>query len=173
MNASFSNHMKTPMAVALVSGLLLGVSPVWAAKKKSPTSTRSASTLETYSAEDPDPMETSASAITIPAGEAAGTAAPEIAESERATPPSSGNVRSGLTVPPPAVSTRWQTATFDSVPQAQADGVAKRLKLVEEIVRRYGRAYDYRSLTSKDLELILAELDAKADGALQSGNATK
>jgi hypothetical protein len=150
--------MKSFIVAATLLALVSGVSPAFAAKKKHPTKTRSTKQgVETYSAEDPDPMERSASAITLPAGDAAGIAAPE-----GATPPSAGSVRSTLDIPPPSVSTRWQTAPFDAVPQSQADGISKRLGLVEEILRKYGRAYDYRTLTIKDLQAILADLDAQA-----------
>lgn len=56
--------------------------------------------------------------------------------------------------------------TYDRVPQDQIDPVLTRLQLVEEIVRRFGRAYDYRTHTVRELEAILqqlkmASLDAK------------
>jgi hypothetical protein len=159
---------RIPIAAVTLSALLLGPSPAWAAKKKRASSTQSsAGALETYSAEDPDPMETSASAISIPAGEAAGVA--PASDRERPGAPSAGSVRSQSTPLAPASASRWQTAAFDRVPLTQADGIARRLRLVEDIMRRHGRAYDYRSLTVHDLEMILAELDAQAE--LQSRNA--
>jgi hypothetical protein len=144
------------LGVALPA-LLLGNTSAWASKKKA---------LETYSAEDPDPMEASASAITLAPGEAPGIAAPQ----ERPLPPSAGSVKIQAAPQGPAVSARWQTAKYDRVPTTQTDGISYRLRLVEEILRKHGRAYDYRSLTVKDLELILAELDAQAERGIVSGD---
>jgi hypothetical protein len=110
-------------------------------------------------------METSASAISVPAGEEAGIAP----QTDRPAPPSAGSVRVQAAPQAGPVSTRWQSARFDPVPQPQRDGIARRLGLVEEILRKHGRAYDYRSLTVRDLETILAELDAQAE--LQSRDA--
>lgn len=52
------------------------------------------------------------------------------------------------------------TTAFDVVPSDQTDALIKRLKLVETLIKRYGRAYDYRVLTTKDLEGLLAKLEA-------------
>jgi len=58
------------------------------------------------------------------------------------------------------VSTRSESQSFDPVPPAQAESIAQRLKLVEILIRKYGRAYDYRMHTLRDLESILMQLDA-------------
>jgi hypothetical protein len=51
------------------------------------------------------------------------------------------------------------TYTYDPVPSEQANAIAKRLQIVEILLRKYGRAYDYRIHTYKDLKKVLAELD--------------
>src|SRR5262249_42158984 len=51
---------------------------------------------------------------------------------------------------------------YDPVPVGQAEPLSRRLRLVDEMIRKYGRAYDYRIHTVKELEAILADLDAQA-----------
>jgi hypothetical protein len=48
---------------------------------------------------------------------------------------------------------------FDAVPAAQTDALSMRLVLVDALIRRHGRAYDYRALTVKKLQELLAQLD--------------
>ena len=48
---------------------------------------------------------------------------------------------------------------FDAIPEGYSDTIAERLKLIEKLIRDYGRAYDYRSLTSTQLQSILSELE--------------
>ena len=48
---------------------------------------------------------------------------------------------------------------FDQVPAEQVEGIANRLKLIDTLLRKYGRAYDYRTHTFKELEKILAQLE--------------
>jgi hypothetical protein len=50
--------------------------------------------------------------------------------------------------------------SFDPVPQDQAELIARRLQLIDQLIRRHGRAYDYRTLTVRQLESILARLEA-------------
>jgi hypothetical protein len=135
-------------AYFMIAVLVLAPSGAFAAKHSKKTAP------ETYTAADPDPMEASASAVT---SQQAGTAPPE----DRPAPPSAGSVHAQVTTTPPPSASRWQTAPFDKVPPPQTDGISRRLHLVDEILRRYGRAYDYRTLTVKDLEMIQSELDAK------------
>jgi hypothetical protein len=54
----------------------------------------------------------------------------------------------------PAVS-----APYDSVPTDQVKPIARRLQVVSEILSRFGRAYDYRSHTLRELEAILHGLE--------------
>jgi hypothetical protein len=49
---------------------------------------------------------------------------------------------------------------YDLVPSDQIDPLARRLQLVEALIRRHARAYDYRIHTVPELETILAKLDA-------------
>jgi hypothetical protein len=49
---------------------------------------------------------------------------------------------------------------YDPVPSDQIDALGRRLQLTDALIRRHGRAYDYRTHTVRDLELILAKLDA-------------
>lgn len=50
--------------------------------------------------------------------------------------------------------------SYDPVPSDQINALGRRLQLVDALIRRHGRAYDYRTHTVRDLELILAKLDA-------------
>ncbi len=49
---------------------------------------------------------------------------------------------------------------FDPVPENQRGAILKRMQLAEKLVHSYGRAYDYRVTTVKELEQILASLEA-------------
>ncbi len=57
--------------------------------------------------------------------------------------------------------------SYDPVASDQADSVAGRLKLVERLIRDYGRAYDYRVHTTQELERILNQLDSRSLKALE------
>jgi hypothetical protein len=52
-----------------------------------------------------------------------------------------------------------EKAKFEPVPPDQVDSIARRLKLVENLLRKHGRAYDYRIHTLKELESIQASLE--------------
>jgi hypothetical protein len=65
---------------------------------------------------------------------------------------------------PVAVSTTASHAaanvlSFDYVPEEHVDSVARRLAIVEKIIREHGRAYDYRAHTTHELLSILARLE--------------
>lgn len=49
-------------------------------------------------------------------------------------------------------------AGFDPVPPAYANSIAGRLKIIEKLIVDYGRAYDYRTTTTQQLQAILEEL---------------
>jgi hypothetical protein len=134
------------------ASLSISAGAAWAAKPKA-----RAEAHETYSAVDANPMEASASAISIPAP---GVQAPGHVPTG-ATPPSHGSVVATDAAAPGGG--RWRTIPFDSVPSGQADAISKRLRLVERLLTKYGRAYDYRTLTVKDLESILAYLEEEAE----------
>jgi hypothetical protein len=51
---------------------------------------------------------------------------------------------------------------FDNVPENQRAGIAKRLELVADLIKRHGRAYDYRQHTLKELRSIISELDDRS-----------
>lgn len=51
---------------------------------------------------------------------------------------------------------------YDSVPGDQKDAVLKRIRLVETLVAKYGRAYDYRAYTIAQLEKALNRLESDA-----------
>lgn len=65
------------------------------------------------------------------------------------------------TTPAPAKSPKApaQDLSYDPVPSDQIDGMATRLHLVEALIRRHGRAYDYRVHTVRELQAILAKLE--------------
>lgn len=52
--------------------------------------------------------------------------------------------------------------SYDKVPTSQSKPFVDRLHLVETLVSKYGRAYDYRSMTVPELEAVLEKLDAEA-----------
>ncbi|MGK5082647.1 hypothetical protein WDW37_05020 [Bdellovibrionota bacterium FG-1] len=55
------------------------------------------------------------------------------------------------------------TQPYDPVPVGQVEPLAQRLKLVETLIQRHGRAYDYRIHTIKELQEILSQLDKKSE----------
>lgn len=58
-----------------------------------------------------------------------------------------------------------KTAAFDTVPQKHVAELAERLKYANDILKRFGRAYDYRTTTLKDFKRILADLEATEENA--------
>jgi hypothetical protein len=48
---------------------------------------------------------------------------------------------------------------FEPVAREQVPSLAHRLKLVEKLLRRYGRAYDYRVFTNRELQQLLTTLE--------------
>ncbi|MEK6579413.1 MAG: hypothetical protein AABZ55_09330 [Bdellovibrionota bacterium] len=50
--------------------------------------------------------------------------------------------------------------SFDPVPGEQRELIARRLKIVEELLKKYGRAYDYRVYTAHELEMIIKDLES-------------
>jgi len=65
-------------------------------------------------------------------------------------------------VPAPAAQPKVVSSAFDSVPASQSEAILQRLKIVENLVRNYGRAYDYRTHTLKELQLIQSTLESTA-----------
>ena len=70
------------------------------------------------------------------------------------SPPAPHRVQAAASPAKPAL-----MATFDTVPADQAESISRRLALVEVLIRKYGRAYDYRSHTLHELQSILEQLD--------------
>ena len=60
----------------------------------------------------------------------------------------------------PAMMPVPSATNFDPVPPTRVDSILKRVKLVETLLKKYGRAYDYRTVTTQDLEKILAQLES-------------
>jgi hypothetical protein len=60
------------------------------------------------------------------------------------------------------------TKGFDLVPNNQTEPLIRRLKLSEQLVVKYGRAYDYRAMTVLELQSILDKLDADAQRQTQA-----
>ena len=59
---------------------------------------------------------------------------------------------------------KWQ---YDPVPSDKKTQVAERLRLIERLLVRYNRAYDYRAHTKRELVFILHQLDEGSDSAVQ------
>ncbi len=51
---------------------------------------------------------------------------------------------------------------FDSVPEKSRDSLATRLTLIQELIKKYGRAYDYRIHTTAQLKKVRDLLDHEA-----------
>jgi hypothetical protein len=66
------------------------------------------------------------------------------------------------TAMPPAAPTTAKV-NYDAVPIEQTDAFLKRLQLVSELIQKFGRAYDYRVHTVKELETILSDLKQPLD----------
>lgn len=59
----------------------------------------------------------------------------------------------------PQKQTLKQIDSFDPVPNAQREPITRRLRLIERLIRDFGRAYDYRAVTIAELTAILASLE--------------
>lgn len=74
-------------------------------------------------------------------------------------------------VPPPVATKPSERAwyvdpppvPYDEVPTQHIDSIAGRLMLVETLLREFGRAYDYRTLTSQQLRELLTSLRSNRD----------
>lgn len=54
------------------------------------------------------------------------------------------------------------SARYDAVPSSQTEPLIRRLHLVEQLISKHGRAYDYRTATVTQLQEILGNLDSQA-----------
>ncbi len=50
---------------------------------------------------------------------------------------------------------------FDAVPKSHTDSISNRLKIIDQLIRKHQRAYDYRTHTTQELKNILSKLDQK------------
>ncbi|MFL5814670.1 MAG: hypothetical protein ACJ763_13940 [Bdellovibrionia bacterium] len=92
---------------------------------------------------------------TLPAASAAPAAKAHKAAKAKAAMPAASAPKAAASAAAPA-------AAYDAVPSNQSDAILQRLKIVENLVRKYGRAYDYRTHTLKELELIQSTLEGTA-----------
>ena len=58
-----------------------------------------------------------------------------------------------------------ESSNFDSVPSEHVDEIAERIKYAYDILKRFGRAYDYRVVTLAEFRKILEDLENKNQGA--------
>jgi hypothetical protein len=56
---------------------------------------------------------------------------------------------------------------FDEVPKEKINEIAERMKYTYDILKRFGRAYDYRTTTLSQLKLKLEELESKKETSQQ------
>ena len=69
--------------------------------------------------------------------------------------------------PPPQSEVVTSQCAYDQVPASQVEPLVRRLQIVESLVTKYGRAYDYRALTVTQLEALLGQLDTQAAEAAE------
>ena len=108
-------------------------------------------------------------ALGFPALAARKGSAPEIysaiedsqAPPEAVAPPAATTpAQTSPTLPPPPM-TSEREPPYETVPSSQLDAFHRRLQLVDLMMREHNRAYDYRTLTIKQLEKLTHDLSAK------------
>ncbi len=57
--------------------------------------------------------------------------------------------------------TKSEEESFDVVPSSKIPEIAERVKYAYDILRRFGRAYDYRTTTLSELKKILQDLEGE------------
>ncbi len=76
--------------------------------------------------------------------------------------------RQAEAAPAPALAPKQETRiNYDKVPASETAPLMQRLKLVEQLIERHHRAYDYRAFTVKQLQEILKALDEPFEKAFQ------
>ncbi len=85
-----------------------------------------------------------------------------VAQATIPTKPQQAGIAAKTPTAPQVFSAKEELGFFDPVPSDQVEALGRRLKLVETLIQRHGRAYDYRMYTIRDLERILASLDTPA-----------
>ena len=117
-----------------------------------------------YSATEPDTLEAPS-----PAKAPAARQPRQAAGVARTAPPAAPSQLTATAQPAQATSHLPDSAlSYDLVPSDQLDPLAKRLQLVELLIRRHARAYDYRTHTVRELGMILAKLDAETTPVSQA-----
>ncbi len=111
-------------------------------------------TVETYSAIDSDPESAPADDLTSQVRGASAGAPPEVKKAAR-------KAKTLQTAPAPEAPAA--PLGYDFVPEAQARAISKRLKLVEALLLRHQRAYDYRAYTVAQLQAIYAKLELERE----------
>jgi hypothetical protein len=104
--------------------------------------------LEQYPAIDPAVVLEATPAVQHPK-----LAAPKVATPTVSQPPVVAQLAQAPQAP---------TKKFDAVPSQHVESIALRLQLVEQILRKHGRAYDYRVHSTRELRGILKALDQSA-----------
>lgn len=107
-------------------------------KKKSPTTKKSAP--EIYPALESD------------------EGAPLLMEAQKQRPPASVNLTQRAES---SSSTLENQKDYDVVPKQLSTPLIRRLQLVQILIQKYNRAYDYRTRTTSELEKILMDLETK------------
>jgi hypothetical protein len=139
----FANQSSIALVVVTCAWLSGSFSTqAWAAKAHKP--------LETYSA-----TEEAVAPARVVAPSRLTAAAPE-ARAQRPT------MTRALAPATTKAAPQMTTTGYDPVPSDQVNALSQRLKLVDTLIRRHGRAYDYRMHTVRDLEAVLARLEASA-----------
>lgn len=113
---------------------------------------------------------------TAPASETASAPTPVVTIEPLSQPaPQRGTPPTQVTQTPLAATASGQVSevSFDAVPASQVEPLARRLQLVQTLLTKYDRAYDYRTMTVPQLEAALAKLDAQATAAAELRNRTE
>jgi hypothetical protein len=145
-----SSLSKNTVVLSSALLLLLGATNTWASKpKKMMQETYSATESEEAftSSSSPQPLNISRSAV-----RPAAFSAVKNATISKALP--KNTMLAAITQP-----VALPVGKFDPVPSDQVDALSRRLTLVNELIRRHHRAYDYRAYTVQDLQTLVAQLD--------------
>lgn len=144
--------MKSTTVLALILGLT--TTAAFASKTKS---------ADVYSATEEGPSEEVLQSAPGYTGETVDVKTPPpSAKVRKAAPP----IIQARTAPTPSSNSSPQQ--YDAVPTTQAEPLIRRLRLVETIIAKYGRAYDYKTLTVTELQTILGQLDNQATQAAEA-----
>ena len=168
MNPSLRNATLTvalSLAVGLTAPAHAGLKRVGAGQSPS-----TKVTVETYSAVDASPEAAPADDLTSQVHGASAGAPPAIRRAARKARAAKAAPAADLasSEDPGADASATPVVAdaprgYDFLPEVQARAIAKRLKLVESLLIRHQRAYDYRSYTVAQLQAIYAKLEAERE----------